>query len=292
MPNPNDENFALLHCLSISPTSGDQTTPVTIFHSKSGKPLRKHTIPFALLNVVHRRISSALSSSKNQSSFSLVGITQSYSVILFGDDIDNSIIEGDIAHSITASAGEQRRTLFQDIFGAAAFAGPSNIGSDLETASEVPTAGSKSLPQKGQATSKILDAPAYLMPGMDSLFDSLMDTLLSPREKDDDVRGSDHPARVDDDVEMVVADDSNTSSAIFHNAPTRAWGDEELASFVGLFKQMQTANTTPLVAKINGASKVNGTIHHSSTSPSVAASIPEPVVATKKKKRTGRESLP
>lgn len=157
-----------------------------------------------------------------------MGITNDHSVVLFGDDISSPVAEGSRANAVVGGAA-LRKTLFQDIFGASAFANFSHIPPSVDfNAMSHP-------PSSGNDIGGLFDAPAYLMPPIESLFEPLMDTFLKSRRKEDDkpiAEGNEHQ---DDDVEM--AGQSDDEPVIAGERRERVVNQEEMDMFVKLFHQ-------------------------------------------------------
>jgi NET1-associated nuclear protein 1 (U3 small nucleolar RNA-associated protein 17) len=159
-----------------------------------------------------------------------VGITNNHSVVLFGDDISSPVTEGSRANAVMGGAAlGQRKTLFQDIFGASAFANLSHIppSVDFNPMSRPPSSGND--------MGGLFDAPAYLMPPIESLFGPLMDTFLKSRRKEDDNRIAEGNEHQDEDVEM--AGQSDNEPVIVGERQERVVNQEEMDMFVKLFHQ-------------------------------------------------------
>lgn len=188
--HPHDETFALFHH-DDTPSSSPRSTRISLFSPSSPTPHASHTLPFALLNLAWYRPPSP---SPSTTSYTLVGITHTWSVVLFGDDARAPDDEGASARSLSAP-GSEKRTLFQDIFGKAAFA--------ADRSNEPSTAAAAHKSKSKDAAASIFDAPAYLMPPLETLFDPLMKGFLKPRAADE-ARGADDARGADEDVAMEV----------------------------------------------------------------------------------------
>jgi NET1-associated nuclear protein 1 (U3 small nucleolar RNA-associated protein 17) len=159
------------------------------------------------------------------SSFSLVGITNKYSVVLFGDDISSPVAEGSRANTIVGDATlGQKQTLFQDIFGASAFTNHSPIHKIDSNSVSV------DMPRVSNEIAE-LDAPAYLMPPIESLFAPLMDSFLKPSSKYQET----HIWSSEQDVEM--AEQSDEGIVIIGEQRERVVDQKEMDMFVELFQQ-------------------------------------------------------
>lgn len=196
LPHPYDDSFAILHSPSISRR---HTTPITIFTSSSPTAHRKLTVPFGFLNVVWHTPSTGTTSRTN-SAYKLVGITNGYSVVLFGDNIISPSSEGLSANSMVDNAETiPNRTLFQDMFGVSSFSSPSKP-SDSAPGSAFPWSRNK--------IAEFFDVPAYLMPPIVSLFEPLIDNFIQPRQIEmDGTQGSLVIRHPDEDVDMAAQSD-------------------------------------------------------------------------------------
>jgi NET1-associated nuclear protein 1 (U3 small nucleolar RNA-associated protein 17) len=125
----------------------------------------------------------------------------------------------------------QRQTLFQDIFGASAFSNhyqlPQNVIPDYVSTS-------RALPWSGNDVINLFDAPAYLMPPIETLFEPLMDSFLIPQSKQDRkhiAEGNEH----DEDVDMP--EQSDDEHIILEERRERIVDQREMDIFVKLFQQ-------------------------------------------------------
>ena len=205
LPHPYDDSFAILHTPSISPRSRRYITPITIFTPSLPTAHRKLTVPFGFLNVVWDTPSTG-TTLKVSGVYKLVGITNHYSVVLFGDNINAPSDEGLSGNSIVDGGKTMpSRTLFQDIFGV------SSLSIPLKQWDPVP---GPSLPRSGNQIAELFDVPAYLMPPIKSLFEPLIDSFIQPRQIEmDSAQGSlvlEHP---DEDVDMVAQSDNEPQTS-------------------------------------------------------------------------------
>lgn len=229
--HPRDDTFALLHCPSVSPRSRRHTTPISIFHSSSSIPSRKHTVPFGFLNVAWY----PPSSSSNTSSFTLVGITNKYSVVLFGDNTAVPVDESSTAKAIVGGTIlKERKTLFQDIFGISAFTGLTNVSSIVDSPSLTTT---NSLPGSGNDVAGLLDMPAYLMPPIETLFNPLMDSFLKLRSEEENKCSIEEIKHQDEDVDM--AGQSRDDFIVIETRQERLVDQNEMGMFIELFRQIK-----------------------------------------------------
>ena len=163
--------------------------------------------------------------------FNLVGVTESWGLVLFGDNVKSPSLEGTTTAHITGDAYPLRKnTLLEDIFGKSAF--------DNVTYSTVVTETSSFVSQRGkQAVSSFFDKPAYLMPPLETMFDSIMQSSFLTRSTTEGV--ADHGRETqNDDEEMDVDEDQTPENAPFiaENA-TRIVDEREMYEFVEIFKQ-------------------------------------------------------
>ena len=192
-------------------------------HSSSHVYVRK--LPFQLRSVVAAPSSGFFPT--DPSGFTLVGITDAWSVVVFGDDVQLPEEEGSSAQGITQDATVTKRTLFHDIFGASAFA-------DLATAPGPSTATvTGAQPWKGQDIAEIFDAPAHLMPPLELLFDTVMDGFLAERPEEEE-----QEADVVDEEDMDVDEAVEEADRPSKSAPLdRVVDRQEMGGFVELFMQ-------------------------------------------------------
>jgi NET1-associated nuclear protein 1 (U3 small nucleolar RNA-associated protein 17) len=166
--NPDAESFII----SLVPTTSKVETQFLFFDVLSSQPRSNITLPFKFITLAYYALSPL-------SSFHIVGITLSWKVVVFGKNLNISTVDPSKHRGIAAdNTLIQKRTLFQDIFGSSAFQdttseskpGPSSSG----TAAVVPGATSS-------IVSESFSSPAYLMPSMETLYDSLIGAYLGPR---------------------------------------------------------------------------------------------------------------
>ena len=164
--------------------------------------------------------------------FNLVGITDSWGVALFGDDVKlPSSLEGATTTQITNDAYLPRKnTLLQDIFGKSAFDDVAHPTVSAETSAFVPREGK-------QVITSFFDTPAYLMPPLETMFDSIMQTFLTPRSTVKSGEDGAKQAEKDGD-EMDVDEDpvSEDDSPLIVKNTTRVVDEREMDEFVKIFK--------------------------------------------------------
>lgn len=203
LSHPLQDTFVVLERQSNSTPA---ISRAVIFNTSSSTPIRSFTLPFHLLNVVSHP--SLQSFAADASSFALVGITDTWRVVVFGDNVCLPTGEGSTARGIISGPNIPQRTLFQDIFGKSAFTESPAEPLALSAVAN----GARSW--NGKNVSEFFDAPAYLMPPLESLFDPLMKGFLThrspePVDSDDEHQEHDNPdedadMEVDDEVPLVV----------------------------------------------------------------------------------------
>jgi NET1-associated nuclear protein 1 (U3 small nucleolar RNA-associated protein 17) len=218
----------------LQPSTSNTPTPsesrVLLFRSSSAIPYRSHTIPFRISNSIWYETASA------RLNFSLVGITDTWSVVLFGDDVEKSAEDGStLARTISvANASPRKNTIFQEMFGISAFSDfkqtlPSNTSS-------VPLFPSR---DKKQSASAIFDAPAYLIPPLESLFDPLISNYLQLRSENQGVLTPNRTEDSEDEEAKMDVDEEVSSTEkpfLVGDRPERIVDAQEMNGFVELFK--------------------------------------------------------
>ncbi|KAG5647763.1 hypothetical protein DXG03_008486 [Asterophora parasitica] len=259
VPHAEADTFAVFH------DSSDQELPktrVSIFRAASSTPASSHSIPFRLRNL------SPYPLSQKPSGQVFVGITDDWSVVLFGDGAKLAKEEGATATEIASSSTPARRTLFQDIFGKSAFAEP-------PTVSVVADGGNR--PRNGKASADVFDSPAYLMPALEHLFNPLMDKFLKPRLDDSPV----HVNPEDEDVDM---DEEPADVAFVSGQSSRVVNQEEMDAFVSLFKNH--------FIKSLSAAPVNGHSRNVANAKVAATRVSTPSVRKSKQSTVPRQDAP
>ncbi|KAI0785054.1 WD40-repeat-containing domain protein [Abortiporus biennis] len=213
-----------------TPPSNDSASPLTkvlTFTPSSALPSQTRTLPFSTLAVVP--CPTTWTSTKNSSSFALVAITGAWNVVLLGDDIEIPADEGSDAKGIRGISLAPKRTLFQDIFGASAFNNDPSLQSQNVVADKPLSS------WKGKEVEQIFDTPAYILPPIDTLFDTIMDNFLVIKRNSSE-KGKDEVDGEDEDVDMDVEDTGNGGEIVVGNRE-RTVGPEEFSDMVELFKQ-------------------------------------------------------
>ncbi|KAF8216066.1 WD40 repeat-like protein [Mycena galopus ATCC 62051] len=160
--HPRDDTFAIV--LSSSNEERPKSR-VALFEIGSAQPTKSLSMPFGFRSVIWYPL---------VSSFSLVGITHDWKVVVLGENVNAAKEEGSVSRELASQAAPQRRTLFQDIFGKSAF------GEQANTA-QSSTLASVSRPWTGREGAGVFADPAYLMSPMEKLFEPLMNGFLKPR---------------------------------------------------------------------------------------------------------------
>lgn len=223
--HPSDDTLALLQ--STSPTSTG--TRVLLFRPASAIPYKTHTIPFRFSNVIWYPTPASPSTN-----FSLVGITESWSVLLFGDDVQSPADDGASGSRIApdTNLGPPKTSIFQQMFGISAFAG-------IEPPSSLDFSFPLTARDGKRSALAIFDAPAYLMPPLESLFEPLLGGFLQLRSETQATlaAGAGVGAHEDEEVQMEVDEDDVGDKPLFVGSrPERIVDGREMNDFVELFK--------------------------------------------------------
>lgn len=225
--HPSEEQIAIIERVSPATNINAPSTRILIFRPTSSSPTFVRTLPFQLRSVASVPPSGFFPT--DPSGFTLVGITEAWSVVVFGDDVQLPEEEGASAQGITQDATIGKRTLFHDIFGVSAF-------TDLATApgpSSVQVA-SAAQPRRGKEVTVILDTPAHLLPPLETLFDTVMDGFLATRPVEDE-QEPEHEHLEEMEVDEPEDDSERRPKA---SAPLdRVVDRQEMHGFVDLFIQ-------------------------------------------------------
>ena len=218
----------------MNSNSSHQETRILLFRPGSGIPFRTCSIPFGIRNVVWYPLAQG-----KASDFNLVGVTDSWGVALFGDDVKSpSSPEGATTTQITGDAYLSRKnTLLQDIFGKSAFEDVAHPTISTETYAYIPRQGK-------QAVTAFFDTPAYLMPPLETMFDSMMQTFLPSRSTVESEEGREERAKKDDE-EMDVDEFPipEEDAPLIAKNTTRVVDEREMYEFVEIFKQYGLAGS-------------------------------------------------
>jgi len=224
--HPLEDKLALLQSRkNTNPSQRD--TRVLLFRPGSAIPLRTCSIPFGIRNATWYSLVEG-----STVDFNLVGVTDTWGVALFGDDVKSpSSLEGNTTTHITGDAFlPKKNTLLQDIFGKSTFDGFTYFTVPAETSAFVPREGKR-------AATSFFDTPAHLMPPLETMFGSIMQTFLTPRSIVKS--GENDGERIEgDDEEMDVDEEpapGNEIPLIVKNT-TRVVDEREMYEFVEIFK--------------------------------------------------------
>lgn len=165
--------------------------------------------------------------SNNSKDFSAVAISDEGTVLLIGDNVSLPEREGAVERSLS-KASSTRLSLFEDVFGRSAF-------KDLESTVVEPRVEIDPTNFGAAMDLRLLDGPAYLLPPMETLYQSLMDgVLVKPREE----RGDFVDERVDEDDAMEVDEMGDLAPEVEETLPMVRLVDQgEMDMFVQLFQE-------------------------------------------------------
>ena len=234
VPHPLDDTFALIHPMPSS--ADDRQSQILVFGTSSSTAIRTRIVPFQFLNVLWYSLAP---SSTRTSTFCLVGITKSWSVVLVGDEVPSPEKSIPSPTGLVLGQPERKRTLFQDIFGTSALV---DFSKELSYSSLEPLE-SYTQPWSGKESAKIFDRPAYLTPPLETLYQPLMEGFLRPRTH--------HDAEVTDQVREQPPDDEDTameaaesvSAIVATTSPSRVVNQEEMHLFINLFREQSLRGT-------------------------------------------------
>lgn len=214
-PHHRDDTFVVLESYSQA------RTKVLKFSVDSMNPTSLYSLPFRLLNVASCPASWMLSS--NTSSFAFVGVTGSWTAVIFGDQIRVSDDDATGPRNLVHTEPVTKSTLFQDLFGKIALS-----DSTLSNSAAV-YAGST---WKGKEVEKIFETPAYLLPPLGSLFDPLIEEFLTLRSATESVVDE-----ADDDEDAEMAEEGSQAQILVGNRLERIVGSAEMVTMIELFQQ-------------------------------------------------------
>ncbi|KAF7339337.1 WD40 repeat-like protein [Mycena sanguinolenta] len=276
--HPRNDTFAVV--LASSSQEERPKCRVALFEAGSAQPIKSLSLPFGFRNVAWYPLGS--------SSFSIVGITYDWKVVVLGENIHVAKEEGSVSREIASQSAPQRRTLFQDIFGKSAFG---------EQANAVQSSGpTTARPWTGRENTGVFEDPAYLMPPLEKLFEPLMNGFLKSRVVEAPVLP---PAPIDNEnVDMEAGEGTIVAGA----DAKRVVGAGEMDAMTDLFRTCTLKAKAPVTARaatprrnglVNG--KPNGVSphphpKHGATAPSKAvvedSPAGSPMVNGKKRKKS------
>ncbi|GLB35879.1 putative WD40 repeat-like protein [Lyophyllum shimeji] len=254
VPHADEDSFAVFH---ESSKQEPPKTRVSMFRAASSAPSGTRSVPFRLRNLATYPFS------RRSSGRTFVGITEDWSVVLFGEGAKSAKEEGSTATEIVSSSVPHRRTLFQDIFGKAAFAEHQTVPVSVD---------GNTRPRNAKAATDVFNSPAYLMAPLEHLFGTLMDGYLKPRVEDSPIP----VVPEDEDVEM----EEDTDSLVSGTQRGRVVSQDEMDAFVDLFKKHSVKSLASV--------PTNG--HPTKSQASIAARQPAPNLTTPKNVRTPKQS--
>lgn len=150
--------------------------------------------------------------------------------MIFGDQIRLAEAEETSARGLVGAGPVTTQTLFQDIFGKAAFADLTSRATNVAA----PAAQSAST-WKGKEVERIFDTPAYLMPPLATVFDPLLDEFLTLRTESETLPGPDEDhdmEQQDGDVEMEGVE----GPIVVGNRLERVVDHREMTAMIELFR--------------------------------------------------------
>ncbi|KAJ7040451.1 quinon protein alcohol dehydrogenase-like superfamily [Mycena alexandri] len=239
--HPREDTFMIL----LSPSSEDRPkSRVAVFSVNSAQPTKTLSVPFGFRNVVWYPLAA--------SSFSLVGITHDWKVVVLGDGIHAHVPkdEGTVSRELASHSAPYRRTLFQDIFGKSAFGEQALAASGSQSFASA----SISRPWTGREGAEVFEGAAYLMPPLEKLFEPLMSGFLKPRAAEDSALPS---TVVDMDVDMEGDAPPTTLVGVDSR---RTVDKEEMGAMIDLFKAHTLKAKAPVVMGGSGT-KPNGLVN-------------------------------
>ena len=220
LAHPTDEVFAMI----VHPfAEGDaaRTTKVILFHPQSSVPTEIQTLPFRFRAVSWH--------GDDKDSCTLLGITDTWSIVLCGDKpIVQSAVE-EVARELTNGVALPTRTLFQDIFGQEAFVDTTTL--TRGTTSLTPA--TRLMDRVGRAPA-MFDTPAYLAPPLESLYSSIMNNFMRLVTEQKDVSKE----QVVEEEEVMVVDEDEAPP----RTERRVVDDIEIESLTTLFKTQTIAS--------------------------------------------------
>jgi len=223
--HPREDTFAIV--LSSSNEERPKSR-VALFNVNSAQSTRSLSVPFGFRNVAWYPLVSS-------SSFSLVGITHDWKVVVLGDNIHIPKDEGSVSREIATHSAPQRRTLFQDIFGKSAFGEQASASQSLAPAS-------LSRPWTGREGAGVFDEAAYLMPPLEKLFEPLMNGFLKPRAAEVSVVPS--AITANEDVDM---DGEGLTATVSGVEAKRVVDPQEMDAMIDLFRTHTLKAKAPII---------------------------------------------
>ncbi|KAI0315260.1 WD40 repeat-like protein [Amylostereum chailletii] len=229
--HPQSELLAVFQHIDVPSGSASRPTRISTFTSASSRPRQTWTLPFRLRAAIWFP-----SSKPVEGAFSLVGITEAWSVVLFGDNASPASQSSALQAKLGSDANaRQQPSLFQDIFGKSAFA---NVSHQPLSASLLSTSQSR----ENKDISTIFGVPAYLLPSLDTFYDTLVGSFLQSRPVDEvsvSIRPEDDSGGDEDAMELDEVPYPHVAE------PDRIIDDQEMDTFIHLFRQVAVKSPHP-----------------------------------------------
>ncbi|GJJ09898.1 hypothetical protein Clacol_004122 [Clathrus columnatus] len=242
IPHPKEDSFVVLFA------DQDQLTCIYKFMASSSSIKFSRTLPFKLKKVLWYPFG------VTRKDFSLVGITYDWTAVVFGDRVNINQGEGASANGIGGDIVPQRRSLFQDMFGATAF---DDLLSQAPLPASTPVAGVHH--DSVSKTSNIFNVSSYQLSPMSTLYPSILENLLKERVFE--------PVTEKDGEEVDRPDDGDVQMADEHvpettRTPERINSSQEIEELVELFKGEAFCASKSAISSykhLNGNGSVKGT---------------------------------
>jgi len=229
-----EATFAVFHSSDPGRDGEEHHTKVAIFRVSSSVPILVRHIPFGLRNVI-------LVPFQKHLGYNLVGITDTWKVVMIGDSEPTFKDQSLAASGINYDVQAPRKTLFHDIFGAAAFA-----------TSSTETLHISHPPGKGKGIHELFRDPVYLSPSLDILFDTVATTFLT-RRPSETIGSVEKPGDlIEEDSEM-----DHEADIVGIHAP-RVPTSGEMDIFTKLFRAHCLIDIPPSVPAAKANPKLNG----------------------------------
>ncbi|KAG1885492.1 WD40-repeat-containing domain protein [Suillus subluteus] len=256
VPHPYQDSFATIHH-----SSSDTTNGLMVYSISSSTPLLSQTLPFGIRNLVWYPAPSRFARSRM---FSLVGITHTFGVVLLGHDINIADEASSSTKALQKGLAVPKRSLFEEI--------------------------DTSLPWKSSETGSVFDAPAYLMPPMENLFEPLINGFLKLRLKEN--VDEEHQSGIQGVADEMTAEAMETEEPAFIEMG-RVSNDDILDTFIPFFKDIAGLPDYPFHSDTRPVALTLPTTpssHHAKPAPrTVASQKPNPNAS---KKQASTPSVP
>lgn len=209
IPHPKDAAFVAFYLPDEN--SDELRTQIAVFQASSSTPTSTRFVPFGIRNVVWAPF-------QRGQGYNFIGLTHTWRVVTFGDSRP-ILKDNGLAKTVSLDSHHpQRRTIFQDIFGASAFQ------------AESVEPGQSTFNHRKDTNSQIFNDPVYMAPSLDSSFDSFVDSFLVLRPTEVKATLESQEDLVEDDVIMDEGETLPTAHTL--RVPTLG----EMDTFIHLFK--------------------------------------------------------